>query len=113
MHMNTKNIATIAVGSLKSIVDQVVAKSETIILGKEHQIRLALCCLLARGHLLIEDLPGVGKTVLAHVLAKTLGLAYQRIQLLPIYFLRIFWVFPFLRGSQEVFSSIRALFFLR
>jgi MoxR-like ATPase len=49
-------------------------------LGKEHQVRLALACLLARGHLLIEDLPGVGKTTLAHVLAKVLGLQFKRIQ---------------------------------
>ncbi|MDH3871584.1 MAG: MoxR family ATPase [Gammaproteobacteria bacterium] len=51
-----------------------------IILGKEQQLRLALACLLARGHLLIEDLPGVGKTTLAHTLASVLGLHYQRIQ---------------------------------
>jgi MoxR-like ATPase len=51
-----------------------------IILGKPQQIRLALCCLLAQGHLLIEDIPGVGKTTLAHALAKLLGLNYQRIQ---------------------------------
>jgi MoxR-like ATPase len=51
-----------------------------IILGKDRQIRLAVCCLLARGHLLIEDIPGVGKTTLAHTLAKLLGLNYQRIQ---------------------------------
>ena len=51
-----------------------------IILGKDEQIRLALTCLVARGHLLIEDLPGVGKTTLAHALAKGLGLEYQRIQ---------------------------------
>jgi MoxR-like ATPase len=51
-----------------------------VILGKERQVRLCLACLLARGHLLIEDLPGVGKTTLAHALAKTLGLDYQRIQ---------------------------------
>lgn len=51
-----------------------------IILGKPYKIRLALCCLLARGHLLIEDIPGVGKTTLAHTLAKLLGLNYQRIQ---------------------------------
>ena len=52
----------------------------TIILGKDDQIALALSCLLARGHLLIEDLPGVGKTTLAHGLAAVLGLHYQRIQ---------------------------------
>ena len=51
-----------------------------VILGKEHKIKLALCCLLARGHLLIEDIPGVGKTTLAHTFAKLLGLQYQRIQ---------------------------------
>lgn len=51
-----------------------------IILGKERQVRLALTCLLARGHLLVEDLPGVGKTTLAHTLAQTLGLQFQRIQ---------------------------------
>jgi MoxR-like ATPase len=50
------------------------------ILGKEQQIKLALACLLARGHLLIEDVPGVGKTILAHVLASTLGLRFNRIQ---------------------------------
>jgi MoxR-like ATPase len=53
---------------------------EQVILGKSHQIRLAIACLLARGHLLIEDLPGVGKTTLAHVLARTLGMQFQRIQ---------------------------------
>jgi MoxR-like ATPase len=58
----------------------VVSHIGRIILGKEHQIRLTLACLLARGHLLIEDLPGVGKTTLAHALAKSLGLDFQRIQ---------------------------------
>lgn len=58
----------------------VIRQAEQIILGKPQQIRLALTCLLARGHLLIEDLPGVGKTTLAHVLARTLGLQFQRIQ---------------------------------
>ncbi len=53
---------------------------ERIIIGKSRQLQLSLACLLARGHLLIEDLPGVGKTTLAHALAKTLGLSYQRIQ---------------------------------
>jgi len=61
-------------------IERVVSAASGIILGKETQLRLALACLLARGHLLIEDLPGVGKTTLAHVLACTLGLHFQRIQ---------------------------------
>ncbi|WP_049721974.1 AAA family ATPase [Gilvimarinus polysaccharolyticus] len=51
-----------------------------VLLGKEHEVKLALACLLAGGHLLIEDLPGMGKTTLAHALAKVLGLDYQRVQ---------------------------------
>jgi MoxR-like ATPase len=51
-----------------------------VLLGKEEQVRMALACLLARGHLLIEDLPGMGKTLLSHALAKVLGLTYNRIQ---------------------------------
>src|SRR3954471_7313240 len=61
-------------------IQRVVQQAGQIILGKEGQIRLASACLLARGHLLIEDLPGVGKTTLAHVLAKLLGLNFHRIQ---------------------------------
>ncbi|MCH9638561.1 MAG: AAA family ATPase [Betaproteobacteria bacterium] len=51
-----------------------------VIYGKPQQIKLAFCCLLARGHLLIEDVPGVGKTVLSHILASSLGLNFNRIQ---------------------------------
>ncbi len=61
-------------------IDNAVAAISNIILGKENAIRLALACLVAKGHLLIEDTPGVGKTTLAHTLAKVLGLHYQRIQ---------------------------------
>jgi MoxR-like ATPase len=63
-----------------SPIHRVIAAASQIILGKEPQLRLALACVLARGHLLIEDLPGVGKTTLAHVLARSLGLHFQRIQ---------------------------------
>ncbi len=51
-----------------------------VILGKEQQVRLALTCVLANGHLLVEDLPGMGKTTLAHALSTVLGLAYSRVQ---------------------------------
>lgn len=61
-------------------LERVIKEANRIILGKEHAVRLALACLIARGHLLIEDMPGVGKTTLAHVLANTLGLSFQRIQ---------------------------------
>src|SRR5271169_1520067 len=63
-----------------SPVARIIDAASQIILGKEAQIRMALACLLARGHLLIEDVPGVGKTTLAHVLAKLLGLNFHRIQ---------------------------------
>jgi MoxR-like ATPase len=62
--------------SVRALVDAL----NGILLGKEPQIRLALACLLARGHLLIEDLPGMGKTLLSHALARVLGLSFQRIQ---------------------------------
>lgn len=62
------------------IANRLVEAASRIILGKEHAVRLALACVFARGHLLIEDIPGVGKTTLAHVLARLLGLQFQRIQ---------------------------------
>jgi MoxR-like ATPase len=62
------------------LIEHALAGLNEIILGKDRQLRLSLACLLARGHLLIEDIPGVGKTTLAHALARTLGLSYQRIQ---------------------------------
>jgi MoxR-like ATPase len=57
-----------------------VSAVERVILGKPQQIRLCLACLLARGHLLLEDVPGVGKTTLAHTLARVLGLEWRRLQ---------------------------------
>ena len=63
-----------------NLLDSVLDAAGSVILGKERELRLALTCLLARGHLLIEDLPGVGKTTLAHLLARLLGLQFSRIQ---------------------------------
>lgn len=65
---------------MKQLIDTVVQELNQILLGKDQQVRLAVCGLLARGHLLIEDIPGMGKTTLSHALAKVMGLSYQRIQ---------------------------------
>ncbi len=62
------------------VIEQARKALSGIILGKNRQITLALACLLARGHLLIEDLPGLGKTMLAQALSRVLGLSFQRIQ---------------------------------
>jgi len=59
--------------ALQPLIDHAVDEVGRHLLGKEHQIRLALCCLFSRGHLLIEDLPGMGKTTLSHALAAVLG----------------------------------------
>ncbi|MCP5145061.1 MAG: MoxR family ATPase [Gammaproteobacteria bacterium] len=61
-------------------IGEIIAAGERVIVGKTHSLKLALTCLLAGGHLLIEDLPGVGKTTLAHLMARVLGLSFQRIQ---------------------------------
>ena len=61
-------------------IQEVAMQIGAIVVGKPRQIRLTLACLFARGHLLLEDLPGVGKTTLAHTLARSLGLDYKRIQ---------------------------------
>ena len=65
---------------MKSRIETLVSQIGQIIVGKEGAVRLATACLLARGHLLIEDMPGVGKTTLAHTLARSLGLHFRRIQ---------------------------------
>jgi MoxR-like ATPase len=65
---------------LSKTLDAALEAANRIILGKSHPIRLAFACLLARGHLLIEDVPGVGKTTLAQTLARLLGLDFARIQ---------------------------------
>jgi MoxR-like ATPase len=62
--------------SFKNIISQIAG----VVLGKEEQIRLALTCLFAKGHLLIQDIPGIGKTTLAKALSKCLGLNFRRIQ---------------------------------
>ncbi len=63
--------------------EKVVANVERVIVGKHHEVRLAMVALMCRGHLLIEDVPGTGKTVLAKALARSLGCTFRRIQFTP------------------------------
>ncbi len=65
---------------MRNQLEACITAVNQVVLGKEHSVRLAVACLLAQGHLLIEDLPGMGKTTLSHALAQVLGLNYQRIQ---------------------------------
>jgi MoxR-like ATPase len=65
---------------MQKVVDAIIANISKVLIGKQQQITLSLACLFAQGHLLIEDLPGMGKTTLAHALAKVLGLSYSRMQ---------------------------------
>ncbi|HAF91356.1 MAG TPA: AAA family ATPase, partial [Pseudomonas sp.] len=65
---------------MQARLEACLAAVNQVVLGKESQVRLAVTCLLARGHLLLEDLPGMGKTTLSHALARVMGLSFQRIQ---------------------------------
>jgi MoxR-like ATPase len=82
-----KNDTGLAAGTLRrdnlqlqNLFDDLTEEVGRVILGKKEQVKLALCCLLAEGHLLIEDIPGIGKTTLAKVLAEILGMEFRRIQ---------------------------------
>jgi MoxR-like ATPase len=66
--------------ALRTALDRAQTQVNALVLGKPHEVRLAFVALLAGGHILIEDLPGLGKTTLAHALAATLGLDFQRVQ---------------------------------
>jgi len=65
---------------VKLLMDKALLTASQVVLGKEETLKLAFACILAKGHLLIEDLPGLGKTTMAHTLAQVFGLAFQRIQ---------------------------------
>ncbi|CAN5417456.1 MAG: MoxR family ATPase [Chloroflexi bacterium] len=69
--------------NIQTSAEKVVANVERVIVGKHHEVRLALVALLCQGHLLIEDVPGTGKTVLAKAIAKSLGCSFRRIQFTP------------------------------
>lgn len=72
--------ATMLPDGLRTTLDRAQAQVNALVLGKSHEVRLAFVALLAGGHLLIEDLPGLGKTTLARAMATTLGLDFQRVQ---------------------------------
>ncbi len=69
-----------SIAGIQADIHKAIGAVETIILGKTNQIELAVCCLIARGHCLIEDLPGVGKTTLSQSIARAFGLGFNRIQ---------------------------------
>src|SRR5438477_12025844 len=85
--------------ALATRISGVAANVERVIFGKHHEIELALVALICRGHILVEDVPGTGKTVLAKALARSLGCSFRRIQFTPTFSHRA-W-----RGAR---SSIRA-----
>jgi MoxR-like ATPase len=73
-----KNISSIP--DAKELLNDFLSQGNQVIIGKEEQMKLAICCLLAKGHLLIEDIPGVGKTTMVKYLAAAMGLDVKRIQ---------------------------------
>ena len=79
-YSNTDRVASMPNSSITAHITFMSNALNSILLGKKQSVGLSLACLLAKGHLLIEDLPGMGKTTLAHGLAKVLGLSFQRIQ---------------------------------
>ena len=69
--------------SVKESAERVVANVERVIVGKHVEVRMALVALLCEGHILIEDVPGVGKTMLAKALSRSIGCTFRRIQFTP------------------------------
>jgi MoxR-like ATPase len=105
-----------SIADIQADIGRALAAIESIILGKSTQIRLAVCCLMARGHCLIEDLPGVGKTTLSQSIARAFGLDFNRIQftsdLLPADILGVSIFDPELRSFKFHPGPIFAHFLL-
>ncbi len=78
--MHNRSEFTRSAASLRQLTQQLLNQLNTVIVGKSAQVHNAVACLLAGGHLLIEDVPGVGKTTLAHALARSFGLQFSRVQ---------------------------------
>ena len=68
---------------MATVSDQIIDEVKKVIHGKDEVIKLTLCAILAGGHVLLEDIPGVGKTTLAVAFSKALSLAYRRVQFTP------------------------------
>lgn len=81
--MKESNSAALSAQQAKQNITAIVDNIETVIRGKREQVELAVLCMLAEGHVLIEDVPGVGKTSLVSALAKTIDCSYSRIQFTP------------------------------
>ncbi len=78
--MPTSSTQGMLTDTLRLSLDEAQNQVNTLLLGKEQEVRLAFVALLSGGHLLLEDLPGLGKTTLAHALASSLGLTFRRVQ---------------------------------
>ena len=69
--------------SVQSVANRIIENVQRVIIGKDHEVRMTLVALLCEGHLLIEDVPGVGKTMLARSISRSIGCIYRRIQFTP------------------------------
>ena len=96
---------------IQNKVDEAVAEIGKVVLGKEKQIRLSLCCLFAGGHLLMEDKPGMGKTTLSQALTRVFGLDYSRIQFTSDFYLQTSLASLFMTRAMTSFLFTRDLFF--
>ena len=76
-------MATSSISRVNSVVDALIDNVDTVVRGKRHEIRLALCCLLTEGHLLLDDVPGTGKTSLAKAIANSISGSWKRVQFTP------------------------------
>lgn len=82
-HLGYQPLNAVEAREAKSVIDRIVENIDSVIIGKHERVELVVMCLLARGHILIEDVPGVGKTSLVTALAKTIDCDYSRIQFTP------------------------------
>jgi len=78
-----RNYTEIGFNEATRLIDAIKSHIESVIIGKKHAVELALTAFLARGHILVEDLPGTGKTTLAKTIARSLGCDFKRIQFTP------------------------------